>query len=209
LLITQGVAEADAIGLTDAILDWRDADSVKRPRGAEDAEYEAAGLNYKPANAAFQSIEELKLVFGMTPALYERLAPLISIYARQPGVNSQIASREVLRALPGVTDAQVDDFLGRREAARAAKLPIPTFQSPYANSFANLAVTQIRVEAKAEDGASFVREAIVQRLPNPKRSYTFLRWQEGRALEPSAPTSTPTPAPTLSPAPNAVAPAKA
>jgi general secretion pathway protein K len=205
LLISQGVAEADAIALTDAIFDWRDADSLKRPRGAEDAEYEAAGLGYKPANAPFQSIEELKLVLGMTPALFEKLSPLITIYARQPGINSQIASREVLRALPGVTDAQIDEFLARREAARVAKLPIPTFQSPYANSFANLAVTQIRVEAKADDGASFVREAIVQRLPNPKRSYTFLRWQEGRAAEPSANPATPNPNPPA----NAPAPAKA
>ncbi len=195
LLLSQGVAENDAIALTDAILDWKDADSLKRARGAEDAEYEAAGLAYRPANAAFQSIEELKLVLGMTPALYQRLAPLITIYSRQPGINSQIASREVLRALPGVLDAQIDDFLARREAARNAKQPIPTLQSPFASSFANLVVTQIRVEARAEDGASFVREAIVQRLPNPKRSYTFLRWQEGRSEELSAgayPTSQPT-----------------
>lgn len=183
LLISQGVAEPDANALTDAILDWKDGDTQKRARGAEDAEYEAAGLNYKPANAAFQSIEELKLVIGMSPALFDRLAPYLTIYSRQPGINSQIASREILRALPGLTDAQIDDFLARREAARAAKLPIPTLQSPFANSFANLVVTQIRVEARADDGASFVREAIVQRLPSPKRSYTYLRWQEGRSVD--------------------------
>ncbi|MBL8519166.1 MAG: general secretion pathway protein GspK [Betaproteobacteria bacterium] len=192
LLMAQGVPEVEAIALTDAILDWKDGDTLKRTRGAEDAEYESAGLAYRPANAAFQSIEELKLVFGMTPAIYERVAPLLTIYSRQPGINSQIAPREVLRALPGVTEAQIDEFLARREAARAAKLPVPAFPSPFANSFANLAVTQIRVEAKAEDGASFVREAIVQRLPNPRRSYTFLRWQEGRPGEPSSAPGTPT-----------------
>ena len=102
LLMSQGVAEADAIALTDAILDWKDADTLKRARGAEDAEYEAAGLNYKPANAAFQSIE-VKLVLGMTPALFEKLSPSSPSMRQPAGINSQIASREVLRALPGVT----------------------------------------------------------------------------------------------------------
>jgi general secretion pathway protein K len=184
LLLSKGVLEVDAGALTDAIIDWRDVDSLRRPKGAEDSEYEAAGLTYKPANAPFQSIEELKLVLGMTQNLFDQLVPIITIYSRQPGLNSQIASREALRALPGVSEAQIDEFLARREAARLAKLPIPTFASPYSNSFANFAITQIRVEATASDGASFVREAIVQRLgATPKRPFTYLRWREGRPGE--------------------------
>lgn len=179
LLRSQGVAEEESISLADAILDWRDLDSLKRMHGAEEAEYAAAGLSYKPSNAPFQSIEELRLVLGMTPALYQRLAPLITIYARQSGINSQIASRDVLRAVPGVTDEQVDEYLRQREVARAAKLPVPVFApaAPFP-SFGN-GVMSLRAVATSEDGGSFVREAVVMRLPNPKRSYTFLRWQEG------------------------------
>jgi general secretion pathway protein K len=205
LLLSQGVAEEEATALADAILDWRDFDSLKRPRGAEDGEYEAAGLGYRPANAAFQSIEELKLVLGMSPALYDKLAPLITIYSRQPGLNSQIASRAALRALPGVSDAQIDEFLARREAARSAKLPIPTLPSPYTNSFANFAITQIRVVVTAEDGARFVREAVVQRLgASPRRPYTFLRWQEGQAAD-GADTSPYNPGSNQAPTPPAAA----
>ena len=179
LLRSQGVPEEEALALTDAIIDWRDMDNLKRPRGAEEAEYAAAGLSYKPSNAPFQSIEELRLVLGMTPALFARLAPLITIYSRQSGINSQLASRDVLRAIPNVTDILVDEYLKQRELARTNKQPIPVFTpaTPFP-SFGNGVMT-VRAEASSEDGATFVREAVVMRLPNPKRSYTFLRWQEG------------------------------
>jgi general secretion pathway protein K len=179
LFRSQGLTDEQAAALSDAVGDWRDPDSLKRPRGAEEPEYTAAGLAYKPNNAPFQSIDELRLVLGMTPELYQRIAPQVTIYSRQPGINTQIASRDVLRAVPGVTDGQVDEYLAQREAARSAKLPIPVF-APAQNlqSFRNGVVT-IRAEAQAADGSVFIREAVALRLPNPKRSYTFLRWQEG------------------------------
>lgn len=182
LFRSQGATEEEAVALMDAVLDWRDADSIKRLRGAEEADYAAAGLTYKPANAAFQSIEELRLVMGITPALYQRLAPLITIYSRQAGINSQIASREVLRAIPGVTEQQIDEYLKLRDLARTNKQPIPVFApASLYPSFGN-GVMNVRVEASSEEGMSFVREAVVLRLPFPKRSYTFLRWQEGASL---------------------------
>ncbi len=195
LFRSQGATEEEAAALMDAVLDWRDADSLKRPRGAEEPEYAAAGLSYKPANATFQSIEELRLVMGMTPALYQRLSPWITIYSRQAGINSQIASREVLRAIPGATDQQIDEYLKQRDQARANKLPIPVFgpASMYP-SFGN-GVMNVRVEASSEDGTTFVREAVVLRLPFPKRSYTFLRWQEGGTLNSSVLPANPNPAP--------------
>lgn len=191
LFQSQGLAAEEAAALTDALMDWKDPDTLKRLRGAEEPEYLAAGLGYKPANAPFQSIEELRLVLGMTPALYQRLAPLITIYSRQPGINSAIAGREVLRALPGVTEAQIDEFLVRRETARANKQPIPVFPSPFATSFSATNIAQVRVEAALDDGSTLVREATVLRLPNPKRSFTYLRWREGRAGEVNAPNVAP------------------
>ena len=71
-------------------IDWRDADDLKRPNGAEEPEYRAAGLDYKPANAPFQAIEELQLVLGMRPDIYRRLAPSITVFSRSPGVNAPL-----------------------------------------------------------------------------------------------------------------------
>ncbi len=184
LFLAQGMKEEEAATVTDAILDWRDPDLLKRLRGAEEADYLAAGYSYKPANAAFQSTEELRLVMGMTPELFDKVAPLITIYSRQPGINAGIASRGVLRALPGATDALVDQYIAQREQARAAKIPVPQFAAaaPY-SSFAN-GIVIVRAVASGGEGnaeSSFVREAVVMRLPTPKRPYTFLRWKEGTA----------------------------
>ncbi len=180
VLLAQGLSDDEAAALVDAMADWRDQDNLKRLRGAEEAEYVAAGRKYKPANAPFQTIEELKLVLGVTPDLYRRLEPLITTYSRQPGVNSQIASRDVLRSIPGATDALVDAYLQQREQARAAKAVVPPFQPalPYlagGNGF----VVGVRATATLDDGTVYVRDAVSLRSPNPKRPVVFLRWQEG------------------------------
>jgi hypothetical protein len=60
--------EADVI--SDCILDWRDEDSLTRMHGAEEKDYEAKGLPYRPANGPFNTMAELLLVMGVTPELF-------------------------------------------------------------------------------------------------------------------------------------------
>ena len=81
LFSSVGVDLAKAKTLADAIADFRDRDSLKRPRGAEDADYRAVGLTWGPKNAAFQGIEELQQVLGMTPEIYQKVAPHVTIYS--------------------------------------------------------------------------------------------------------------------------------
>jgi general secretion pathway protein K len=177
------VPEEDAAKLVDAIADWRDADSNRRLKGAEAPEYTAAGLSYGPANALFQSTEELKLVLGMTPEIFARIAPLITVYSGQPGINEQIATREVLRALPNVSDEAIDEYLSRRDIARASRRPIPNFQQNLFRSASNNQTpVRIRTEAVFADGNRFVREVVVRRYTDPKRPYAYLSWKEGRDL---------------------------
>jgi general secretion pathway protein K len=183
LLMSQGLQEEDALKLVDAIADWRDADSQKRLRGAEAADYAAAGLSQVPANALFQSVEELGQVIGMTPELFARLSPLVTIYSSQPGINEQIATREVLRAIPNVTEEQIDEYLTRRDLARALRQPIPTFpQNVFRSLSNNFTPVRIRAEAIFPDGNRFLREVVVRRYTDPKRPYAFLSWKEGRDL---------------------------
>lgn len=189
LLTSSGLSDADAAKLLDAILDWRDPDALKRPNGAEEPDYRDAGLPYKPANSAFQAIEELQLVLGMRPDLYRRLAPSITVFSRQPGVNPQIASREVLLAIPGLTPEIVDRYIVDREEARRQGLPLPALPQAGGIASGTSMVATIRSEARLDDGTLFVREAVALLRPVPRKAVTFISWREstaGAVLPPAA-----------------------
>jgi general secretion pathway protein K len=178
LLVSSGLPDDEASRVLDAILDWRDPDDLKRPNGAEAPDYNAAGLSYKPANGPFQAIEELQLVLGMRPEIYRRISPFITVYSRAPGVNTQLASREVLLALPGATTEAVDEYLSRREAARAAGQPLPVFPTQLPGPAGFTMVASIRAQTQLDDGTAFVREAVAILRPAPRRPVTFLAWRQ-------------------------------
>jgi general secretion pathway protein K len=181
LFLSAGVQDDEAAKLVDAILDWRDADSLRRPNGAEEPEYRAAGLSYGPANAPFQAIEELQLVLGMRPEVYRRIAPLITVFSRQGGVNTQIATRDVLLAIPGMTSDVVDNFIVQREAARAAGQPLPLLPQAAAYNVGGSGLVTVRSEARLDDGTSFAREAVAVLRPTPLRPVSYVAWRESTA----------------------------
>lgn len=182
LLLSLGLSEPEASKLSDAILDWRDLDTLTRPDGAEEEAYRSAGLKQKPANAPFQTIEELRLVLGMTTELYRRMEPMITIYSRQPGINLSIASRGTLLAIPGVTPEVVDAFIAARTAAIAAKQPLPPFPQGAAFGAVPTAIgLQVRSTARLES-TEFERTAVLRLIPDPRRPFTAMSWGEGRSL---------------------------
>ena len=185
-----GLSEEDAAKLLDAVLDWRDPDTLKRPFGAEEAEYEQAGLKYRPANYPFQSTEELQLVLGIKPEVYQRIASMITVYSRQPGVNPHLATRAVLTLIPGVTPEQVDQFLAERDLARKEGRPNPIFTAAGAYAtYAQTSAVTVRADVMFEGGVSVSREAVAMLTPQyQKRPYTFLAWREiSRAMDARAP----------------------
>lgn len=181
LLISVGVDAAKAAQLLDAILDWRDEDSLPRPNGAESEAYQAAGLKYEPANAPFEAVEQLQQVLGMTPDIYFRIAPLITVYSKQPGINTLVAPRGVLMAIPNVDPAQVDAYIALRDQYLASGQTPPPFPAGAAfTSAAADTVIDVHAEARMPDGAVFVREAVARRSGEAKHPVAFLSWKEGR-----------------------------
>jgi len=184
LLLSIGLQDDEASRILDAILDWRDADSLKRPNGAEEPEYRAAGLTYKPGNAPFQALEELQLVLGMRPEVYRRIAPLVTVYSRLPGVNPQVASREVLLAIPGLTSDVVDNYIAQRTDALAQGLPPPPLTQAGAYASGMSPVMNVMATARSEDGVTFAREAVALLRPTPRKPVTYLAWRESTAPRP-------------------------
>jgi general secretion pathway protein K len=94
--------------MIDCLLDWVDPDDLVRLNGAESAE------GYQPANALLIRLDELKKVKGW------------ETFTSAPGWDDEFtvnstgpvdmfwAPRDVLRALPGFTDAMIERFLQLR-----------------------------------------------------------------------------------------------
>ena len=186
LVVDGGLEDAAAAALVDAIADWRDPDELRRPNGAEAPEYQAANLKYRPGNAPFETIEEVARVLGMTPAVFQRIAPLITVYSHQPGINPATAGRNVLLALPNATPELVDAYIEQRTQALANRLPVPPFPPAQAFTSGPIPVWRIRAQATLPDGVTFVREAVLRPSPDAARPLIALAW-----LEPSRSTAAP------------------
>jgi len=180
LFLSIGADAGKSAQLLDAILDWRDTDSLPRPNGAESDAYHAAGLS-EPANAPFDAVEQLQQVMGMSTDIYLRIAPLITIHSRQPGINTQVAPSGVLMAIPGADPGQVDAYIEQRKQSLADGQTPPPFPAGAAfMSAATNSVINVRAEARMPDSAVFVREAVARRSGEAKRPVAFLSWKEGR-----------------------------
>jgi general secretion pathway protein K len=181
------IDDAAASAVVDAIVDWRDADEMRRPNGAEAADYRAANSNYVPSNRDFESVGELARVLGVTPAIYAKVAPALTVHSRQRGINSLTASRTVLLAVPGATPQAVDAFVTARDEALANNLPVQPFPPAAAFGAGAGAVWRVRAEAFGDDGVTFVREAVVRATADPRRPYYALLWSEGERPAPPPP----------------------
>ena len=106
-----------ATQLSQTIMDWRDADSIPRPSGAEHDDYIKAGMLALPTNSTFRDVADLQNVMGMTPDIYAQIEPYLTTHGGGQ-VNINTAPVPVLRALPGMTDALVNMILQQRSQGR-------------------------------------------------------------------------------------------
>ena len=70
-----------AAALANAVFDWLDADDNARyPGGAEALDYSRSAQPYRPANQAFASVSELRLIKGFSSELVAALTPHVSVW---------------------------------------------------------------------------------------------------------------------------------
>ena len=197
-----GVDSDKAAALVDAIVDFRDPNDLRQLNGAEDRDYRDAGLPYGAKDAPFETIDELRQVLGMTPALFDAVEPAVTIYGRQRTPFEPTASPLVKAALSGavldegggqIPDQGLDQIpdqpdndsgatVGDDSATPDADLgTTPTNQSgdaPVVRSQAG--VFTVHVEARTDTGAVFARDAVVEIGTAAALPFQVWSWRQGR-----------------------------
>lgn len=105
LFVAVGLEPKPSAALADAIVDFRDEDQEKQAAGAETREYKAAELPWGPKNKPFVLVDELIYVVGMSPEIYRRVSPLVTVWGQGETPHPYTAPPEVLEALTAALKA--------------------------------------------------------------------------------------------------------
>lgn len=111
------------------------------------------------------------MVLGMTPALYRKLAPHVTLWSGQASPDPNVATSLALAAIPGMTPQRAHEIQAARQ--RNAADPELTVGSGVTHS--------VRSQATLADGTQAVLRATVrwQAGSAGTQPYAVLRWQEG------------------------------
>ncbi|WP_315722113.1 MULTISPECIES: type II secretion system protein GspK [unclassified Bradyrhizobium] len=169
LLLSAGLDARAAADLADKIVDWRTATSLKHLNGAKDRDYASRNAAYHPRNGPFQSVDELLLVMDMTPAIFARIAPALTVHSGRQFVDPQLAPREVLRALPGMTAQSAEATLAARDGARSGLAE--------GNPMTVLRGRAFTIRTEFSQASRVVEGEVAVRLTeNPQQPYWVLSW---------------------------------
>ena len=174
-----------AQALSDAVEDWRESDDIPHAHGAEADTYRRAGLQWLPRNGPFRSSDELARVYGMSEALYRKVADAITVYSGRNFPDPQFAGP---LALAATRDGDLDAAT-RAVEARRARAPFspngaaPTVQLGIESQtlIAGLGgITQeIRSLATLPDGTQSGQDVTVRltAMTGSLRPYAVLGWR--------------------------------
>jgi general secretion pathway protein K len=170
-----GADPQHAAAIAQAIVDWRSFPMTQQQAAQRAAVYTAAGRDYGPRNGPFASIEELQMVLGMTPALYEAVAPYVTIWSGRGTPDPNTAPLLALASIPPGMNLQ-------QAAAMIAARPANTAATAATGLVGNNGITHsIRSEAVLADGTRAVLRATIrlQGFRPGSQAFAVLRWQEG------------------------------
>jgi general secretion pathway protein K len=151
LMIEVGVEEPRALQLAGAVQDWRDEDDLLALQGgAEDRDYDAAGLPYGAKDMPFTTLSELQQILGMDLATYRLLVPHVTVWTARPAPEPAFATRPVLIAM-GLAPEVVDGIIAAREAWQPG-LPPPLMPDGTALSGQGSGTYSVASRATRPDG---------------------------------------------------------
>jgi general secretion pathway protein K len=146
LLVALGLAPARATALAGEIADWRTRTAASSLGGAKIDLYRDRGLPYRSADHPFYSVDEIGLVADMTPDIFARLRPWLSVYHEGDVVDSGGAT-PVGAAIADAGSTKSDNrVVSQNVIMRVTAVAI----IPGRASFVRSAVVRIRADPAAE-----------------------------------------------------------
>jgi len=173
--------------LTDALMDWVDENDTPLPGGAETSYYGTLKLPYAAKNNRLETVDELALLKGFTPAILTKLRPCVTVYGSSDfelatRININTADRDVIAALDEkLSDDLVERILDYRKTRPITNLnSIPGLDVLAANL--SLKVGYIgnvyRIHAEGRVGESVSRAEAVVRTAGGTTPPVVLYWRE-------------------------------
>lgn len=178
-LVRQYEKDENAAAVAQAILDWRDPDHRRRPQGAEDADYAAAGRAHGARDGLFEAIDELQQVLGVTTPLYARLVGDITVDCLNAGVDPLAASPAVLASVPGMDPLKIAAYREARREAEGARASPPEFEG--GKGYVEESPAQafgIRVAVELPSGARAEWEAVAWITEDAPEPFRFRTWRQ-------------------------------
>lgn len=166
-----GVDAVSAARIADAVLDYRDADSERRPNGAESETYRTSNTKYGPKNAPFESIDEVDQVLGIDGELFRAIKPHITLYSASAGVDPAVMSASLRTILQQGILGLADAVPLRSDLTPGTWLPAIFTATSQRDVYA------ITAQAETVNGATFRRTAVVDFAPRNASAYRFRDWR--------------------------------
>ena len=176
--LTRSPGEAQM--LADRIVDWRDPDSNRRTKGAEDQDYRRARMEHGAADQPFLDVADLGRVLGMSAELAQELAPHLTIYTADGRINPRLASETVLRSLPDVPRQTVDEAMQLIRRGGEAALGVDALLASARQYLSNARGPAFRIRVQSTGDrrlASGGGEAIVVLGLDAATPYRTLAWR--------------------------------
>ncbi len=163
-----GARGRDLDTLTDSFLDWRDDDEERRPFGAENADYAPRGIRARDGDLT--TLGELARVNGMTPAMYARLLPSVTLWFGESGGfsgdNATPLAREVMTGGPPEPE-DTERAIGIDPDALSLK---PTRPAPVTEELRGRRFT-VRVVARDPRGGVLHRATVIELTSDPRTPF--------------------------------------
>lgn len=205
LLMVIGIQSPDLDTIADSIIDWRDADNVPLPNGAESDYYQGLQPPYLAKNSALATVEELLLIRGVTSDYYfghrektsdgqilERygLSRYFTVYSNSNRINVNYAPLPVLLSIPGISPDLAQKIFERRQ--QRPFLSVDDFNKELGPTLGPGALGILTVQRgnvfslaahahRTDSKAQRVVYAIVNLDPREPTKYRILYWNENLA----------------------------